>query len=98
MGYYIQTAQPKNKAAAIKQDLDAIEITVDEAAFFVKEQMGAIICVVDNGPFEAAAYCYNLDEFRAFTFPDDDRPKKWFYVEDAEKVKAVTNFTTPAGR
>lgn len=98
MGYYIQTAQPKNKAAAIRQDLDAIEITVDEAAFFVKEQMGAVICVVDNGPFEAAAYCHNLDEFRAFTLPDDDRPKTWLYVDDVEKVKLVTNFTKTMGR
>jgi hypothetical protein len=92
MGYYIQTAQPKNKAAAIKQDFDAIEVTVDEAEFFIKEQMGAVVCVVDNGPFEAAAYCYNLDEFRAFTLSEDDRPKTWLYVENMEKVHEATGY------
>jgi hypothetical protein len=92
MGYYIETAQPKNKAAAIRQDLNAIEITVDEAEFFIKEQMGAVICVVNNGPFEAAAYCYNLDEFRAFNYDDDDRPKTWLLVEDVEKVHEVTGY------
>jgi hypothetical protein len=98
MGYYIQTSQPKNKAAAIKQDFDAIEVTVDEAEFFIKEQMGAVVCVVDNGPFEAAAYCYNLDEFRAFTLSEDDRPKTWLYVEDENKVKQATNFTKAIAR
>mgnify|MGYP003341399792 CR=1 FL=1 len=98
MGYYIETAQPKNKAAAIKQDLSALEITVDEAEFFVKEQMGAVICVVDNGPFEAAAYCYNLNEFRAFNDPSDDRIRTWLLVEDEAKVKQAVNFTTPTGR
>ena len=96
MGYYIQTKQPKNKAADIARDLGAIEVTVDEAEFFIKEQMGAVICVVDNGPFEAAAYCYNLDEFRAFNRPDDDRAKTWLYVEDEDKVKQASNFTASA--
>lgn len=93
MGYYIQTEQPKNKAAAIRQELGALDITPDEAEFFLKEQMGgAIICVVDNGPFEAAAYCYNIDEFRAFNSPDDPRPKTWLLVENEDKVKELTRF------
>jgi len=98
MGYYVQTAQPKNKVADIIRDLDAIEITKDEAELFVKEQMGAVICVVDNGHFEAAAYCYNLDEFRAFNDPSDDRAKTWLYVEDGDKVKQTVNFNEPTGR
>jgi hypothetical protein len=65
MGYYIQTAEPKGKTEAICERLGGIEISKDEAEFFVKEQMGAVICVVDNGTFEAAAYCYNLAEFRS---------------------------------
>jgi hypothetical protein len=92
MGYYIQTAAPKGKTEAICKELSGIEISQDEAEFFVKEQMGAVICVVDNGPFEAAAYCYNLDEFRVFTDPQDARPKRWVTVEDVAKVKALTRF------
>lgn len=92
MGYYIQTAAPKGKTEAICEGLNGIEISQDEAEFFVKEQMGAVICVVDNGPFEAAAYCHNLDEFRVFADPQDDRPKRWVTVEDVAKVKALTRF------
>lgn len=92
MGYYIQTSEPKGKVEAICKGLNGIEITQDEAAFFVKEQMGAVICVVDNGKFEAAAFCHNLDEFRVFSDPQDDRPKRWVMVEDIEKVKELTRF------
>lgn len=93
MGYYIQTAEPKGKADTICKELSGIKITQDEAEFFLKEQMGgAIICVVDNGPFEAAAYCYNLDTFRQFSWADDDRPKTWILVEDEQRVKELTQF------
>jgi hypothetical protein len=93
MGYYIQTPQPKGKTEAICRGLNGIEITYDEAAFFVKEQMGAVICVVDNGPFEAAAYCHNLDALREFTNAQDDRPKRWIMVENVAKVKELTRFS-----
>lgn len=96
MGFYIETGSPKNKASAIQTELDALPITVDEAEFFVKENMGAVICVVDNGPFEAAAYCHNLDEFRAFTLPSDPRPKTWLYVEDVAAAQAAAGFTVRA--
>jgi len=92
MGYYIQTDEVKGKVAALKNSLDAIEITRDEAEFFVKEDMGAVVCVVDNGIFEAAAYCYSLDEFRAFSRPEDDRPKTFLFVENVDKVRELTNF------
>jgi hypothetical protein len=98
MGYYIETALPKGKAAALKDRLGAIEITTDEAQFFIKEDMGAVVCVVDNGPFEAAAYCYNLAEFRVFNNPEDDRPKTWLLVEDKAKVEALTRFKGPISR
>lgn len=92
MGYYIETAVPKGKTEIICKELGGIEISQDEAEFFIKEDMGAIVCVVDNGPFEAAAYCYNLDEFRVFTDKRDDRPKRWVLVEDVNKVKTLTRF------
>lgn len=92
MGYYIETAMPKGKTEIICKELDGIEISQDEAEFFIKEDMGAIVCVVDNGPFEAAAYCYNLNEFRVFTDKSDDRPRRWVLIEDVNKVKTLTRF------
>lgn len=37
-----------------------------------------LVCVVNNGPFAAAAYCYNDREFDAFNYPGDNRPRRWF--------------------
>jgi hypothetical protein len=92
VGYYIETGQPKNKAAALQKNFDALDITVDEAEFFIKEGMGAVVCVVDNGPFEAAAYCHNLDEFRVFNDSRDTRPRRWLLIEDVAKVHAATGY------
>lgn len=39
----------------------------------------ALVCLVDNGPFTAAAVCYNNDEVQTFLHPDG-RPKRWFIV------------------
>lgn len=92
MGYYIQCAQPKGKAQQIMDMLDGIEISTDEAEMIIKEQLGAVICVVNNGPFEAAAYIYNLSEFRQFSRREDNRPKTWIVVNDIEEVHRLTNY------
>lgn len=44
-----------------------------------------LICVVDNGIFEAAAYCDSVDEWRDFS-SDDGRNKIWLLYEHAEKL------------
>ena len=93
MGYYINTTAPKGKAELLENSLGAIEITAHEAEFFITEDMGAVVCVVDNGLFEAAAYCPNLNEFRAFTHPEDNRPKTWLFIEDVAKVRELTGYT-----
>ena len=92
MGYYIETNTPHGKAEQIMKTLGGTEVTQEEAEMIIKEDMSAVICVVDNGPFEAAAYCYNLDEFRAFTLPIDDRPKKWIVVDNKEEVHQLTKY------
>jgi hypothetical protein len=38
------------------------------------------VCLVDNGPFTAAAIAYSPEEFQAFNRADDYRPKQWFMV------------------
>lgn len=92
MGYYIETGTVKNKAALIQETYGAIQITQQEAEFFVNEHEGAVICVVDNGPFEAAAFCHNGDAFRAFSNPTDARPKTWLLVDDRGAIERATNF------
>jgi len=44
-----------------------------------------LICVINNGPFAAAGYCYDEQEFEEFNDPSDNRLKKWFILEDAAK-------------
>jgi hypothetical protein len=41
-----------------------------------------IVCVVDNGSFEAAAYAYNESELQEFS-RFDGRPKRWLKVPNA---------------
>ena len=93
MGYYIETGTRKGKAEQIMDSLDAIEISQDEARIFLEEGTDcAIICVVDNGPFEAAAYCHDLKEFGQFTLSIDDRPKIWLMVNDRSRVETLTGY------
>lgn len=40
----------------------------------------ALICVISNGAFEAAALCYDEDEFKEFSEPDG-RIKTWLLMD-----------------
>lgn len=90
MGYYIQTGTAKGKATEIEREHGAIRVTQDDAQHCIVDPALAVIVVVDNGPFEAAAFAYNKDEFEAFTLTHDRRPKV-FLVMDRKTAKAVTD-------
>jgi len=45
-----------------------------------------LVCVVENGTFDAAAYCYDEAEFADFTDPSDRRRKTWLVVPNAAKL------------
>ena len=47
------------------------------------------VCLVDNGPYTAAAVCYNREEFEEFSRPDDPRPRRWFLVKTARLLEVV---------
>lgn len=44
-----------------------------------------IVCVVDNGPFMAAGYCFSPDEMDAFKY-EDGRQKVWLKYEHAKAL------------
>lgn len=50
------------------------------------------VCLVDNGPFTAAAIAYNEGEFDHFNGgdPGDTRPRAWYYVP-IDDLRAVSN-------
>lgn len=91
MGYYIECVQNTNKAAQILASLPGRRVSQDEARTFIGTDK-AVVCVVSNGLFEAAAYCYNDSEFDAFTLPEDKRPKVWLVIDDKAKVETITKF------
>ena len=87
MGYYIETGTAKNKVDFLVENHGG-EIVFDyKVQECLKLGLG-VVCVVDNGPFEAAAFVYSQAEFDAFHDPADFRPKTWVVMdrETAEKL------------
>ena len=82
MGYYIQVPENKNKAQQLV-DIHGAVILPQHPEAFEDTEGQALICVVDNGPFEAAAFCYSRDEFIVFTRPDSgiQRPRTWVLMD-----------------
>jgi len=85
MGRYIQ-GPVLGKSEYLMEKFDAMEIPKPINFQKVPDSM-ALICVISNGPFEAAGYCDDEREFIAFSSSDDKRPRRWFLIkkELAEK-------------
>ena len=52
-----------------------------------------IVCLVDSGPFDAAAIAFSREELTVFTDLRDTRPKQWFVV-DMDKLYSVSDLGT----
>jgi len=90
MGFYIE--DPANgKAKFIETKYDGMIIPQPTSFDKVPESM-ALICVVDNGSFEAAGYCFDEREFGAFTHPDP-RHKTWLLM-NKKKAEELSGFTS----
>ena len=87
MGYYIETGSTHNKAEIIAKKFNG-EVLMKAPMSYCDIPAGkAVIAVVDNGPFEAAGFCFSEDEFIVFTDPTDPRQRSYVLIgrEDAEK-------------
>ena len=73
MGYYIQVPENHNKAEQLKA-LHGAEILPCMPAWDEVPEDKAVICVIDNGSFEAAGLCYSKQEFDGCAEPDDIGP------------------------
>lgn len=89
MGYYIQTGQSHRKAAYIIENFGAREIEQPTSLFDVLATE-AIICVVGNPGFEAAAFAYKESELAEFSIPDG-RPRTWLAM-DKDKACELTGY------
>lgn len=86
MGYYIGSETNRNKGNYFEQWHDAKFIS--HPASFAEVPVGQIlICIKDNGIFEAAAVIYSEDEFCRFSDPNDTRPTEWLVMPSADVFK-----------
>lgn len=97
MGYYIETETNKGKLEILVARYGAIRLTgkpTEVNPEFVP------VCVIDNGPFEAAAICYNKQEAEQFNQKHDPRKREWCLLSrlNAEtlcpRVKGKINWET----
>jgi len=77
MGFYIETVLSicKDNWLIKHEDAERLDGTLEDS-LKAHEEGFAVICVIDNGDFEAAGYAYDEDEIRRFHRPDG-RPKNW---------------------
>ena len=81
MGKYINE-NSKGKALPATGKVGAL---IDDGAVICEPKVGAV-CVCINGPFDAAAWCYNQREVDDFTDQSDRRPKVWLWYPHAETL------------
>jgi len=90
MGYYIQTDDSINKAKFIVDNYDGERI-IRPLSFASVPKGKALICVVGNPRFEAAALIYSQGEYDEFTQSDDPRQKEWLLL-DLAKAHELAGF------
>ncbi len=90
MGYYVEVPENKGKAEQIASIHGGMVLPEPPNSYESVPSDQAIICVVNNGAFEAAAFCYSEKEFNYFKVPDS-RPRTWILM-DREKACKLTGF------
>jgi hypothetical protein len=82
MGFYIETPMDKGKADFLIQNHRAQEI---HPPIVANGEM-IPVCVVDNGPFEAAGIAFDRGEVDVF-LGGSPRPKRWLLMPLEEILK-----------
>lgn len=93
MGYYFEA--PIHQKAQELLNLGAKEVSLSDAAATARGTTHGVFCVVDNGIFDAAAFCFSPQEFEAFTRPDDPRPKRFFSLPRSQ-AEALVGYKPPS--
>lgn len=84
----------KDKARQLERIYNARPVTMEEALDAIHAGQLAVMCVIRNPNFDAAAYCYNLAEFRRFNYVSDDRPRTWMIIDDKAMVEDLSGYTS----
>ena len=93
MGYYIQTpGHNLDKARIICEQHDAIVIKCPKAWSEIPEGY-AVICVVENGPFDAASYCYSERELEEWKDTSSDKRRRTWLLMAEDKAKKLSGYS-----
>jgi len=87
MGIYIEVPHHLNKAEQLMNLHGAVQTLAPDSLSDISPDK-YLICVVENGLFDAAAVTYSQREMEAFKHPDG-RPRTWLLM-DEEKVNELT--------
>ncbi len=87
MGQYIQTPDHLDKAQQLI-DLYSADPIPPPISFNPPEDK-VMVCVVQNGPFDAAAICYDIEEFLEFTQDTSGRPVSWMLMDKSKVLELV---------
>ena len=80
MGFYIE-GPVTGKADWLLENHDAIELKGPKEAEKAFNEGYGIICVIDNGAFDAAGFMFSLLELKAFSDPFDPRFRRWLAMD-----------------
>lgn len=81
VGYYIETPVAQAKAAWLVGNDKASPCPHPPGSISELDEDHILVCVVENGPFDAAGVCHNDRELERFNDPRDLRPKTWLVME-----------------
>lgn len=85
MGYYI-TEDSKGFPLSVHGKVEDLEEDGAEIIATPTEWMEDLVCVVDNGMWQAAAYCYSPTELSRFLHGRNDRSWTWMVYKHAKNL------------
>jgi hypothetical protein len=92
MGYYIETPMIKGKADYLKERYKAEEIEEIGSLNEISKEDMALVCVLENGMWDAVAYIYDDNELkRALPTSRDNRKRTWLLM-DKTLVENLSNY------
>ena len=90
---YLETGQPLGKVERLMDMHCAVRCAAKPtlplpSSGLVPGWVGwVLVCVAENGGFDAAAVIYDEEELAAFTRPDDRRSRTWLLMPRDEVVR-----------